>query len=200
MEEKTKLRILFVITISYMIFFMFASIFKTNYEFLYYTGIMVVFLFIISKYHKSLQMSSTLIAALSVFGMLHVMGGNLNIGAIRLYDLWLIPGVFKYDNLMHMVLLFLSTIFAYNLLYPHLDKKLEHSKILLSLLLILIASGFGAFIEIFELIGVLFFGSGPAVGNYLNNAFDLVFNLLGSILACVVLIRYHITLGLKKIM
>ncbi len=39
--------------------------------------------------------------------------------------------------------------------------------------------GLGAVAEIAELFAVLFFAAGEQVGGYLNNAFDLVFNLLG---------------------
>ncbi len=51
--------------------------------------------------------------------------------------------------------------------------------------------GFGAFNEIIELLAVLLFDATQQVGGYLNNALDLVFNLIGSIIACFFIIDYH---------
>ena len=51
--------------------------------------------------------------------------------------------------------------------------------------------GVGAGAEITELLAVVFFDASAAVGDYYNNAIDLVFNLLGSLTACGYLIIYH---------
>ena len=80
---------------------------------------------------------------------------------------------------------------AYNLLNPHLDKKIKHNKILLSLIIILIASGIGAFNEIIEFFAVVFFNAAKGVGGYFNNALDLVFNLIGAIIASFIITKYH---------
>jgi hypothetical protein len=42
-----------------------------------------------------------------------------------------------------------------------------------------------------EFTAVVFLGAQESVGNYLNNALDLVFNLLGSIIAVFFIFPYH---------
>ncbi len=152
---------------------------------------MSLIIIIVTVFHKKLHLSALMISGLTLLGAMHIFGGNIYIGATRLYDFWIIPEIFKYDNLTHAIGIFVATIISYNLLHPHLDKKIIHNKFFLSLVLILIASGIGSFNEILELFAVILFDVAKEVGNYLNNAFDLVFNLIGSIIACFVIIRHR---------
>jgi len=153
---------------------------------------MAVLILIVGLYHKKLHLSKTLLFGLTLLGLMHILGGNVHLFGVRLYDLWLIPEIFKYDNLVHGFGIFLATLVAYNLLRPHLDVKMKHNPYFLSLILILIAMGIGAFNEVLELGAVLFLNAGSGVGDYINNAFDLFFNLIGSVIACVFIIRYHL--------
>jgi len=77
------------------------------------------------------------------------------------------------------------------LLKPHINKKFKNNTALLALILILIAMGTGAFIEIIEFNAVVFLGAAERVGDYFNNTLDLVFNLIGSIIACFFIIYHH---------
>jgi uncharacterized membrane protein YjdF len=118
---------------------------------------------------------------MAAVGVMHLLGGLLNLGGTRLYDIYFIEGFFKYDNLMHTAMALVATIIGYNMLKPHLDHKTKHNKFVLSLILIAIAMGLGAFIEILEFTTVIFLGAAETVGGYFNNAIDLVFNLIGAI-------------------
>ena len=198
MEEKTKLQIMFYFTILYLLFFTMEAILKKNFEFLYYTFIISILISIIVFYHKKMHMTYNVMLGLVILGILHMSGGNLHFGGTRLYDIWIINGIYKFDNFVHMVGAFVAKLVMYSMLYPHLDKEIEHNKILLSFLLILLASGLGALNEISELIAVVFFNAAAQVGDYMNNIFDLVFNLLGSILACIYLMYYHHKIHNKK--
>ena len=191
LKEETELRILLFFTIGYLIFFTILALLNKNYEFLYYAIVMSSILFIIILYHKKIHLSPHIIAGLTIVGALHIFGGNIYLNGTRLYDIWLIPNLLKYDHLVHFIGTFTVTFVMYSLLYPHLDKKLEHNRILLSILLILIASGVGAFNEVLELGAVIYLNAAKQVGGYFNNAFDLLFNLLGSISACFFLMIYH---------
>ena len=51
--------------------------------------------------------------------------------------------------------------------------------------------GTGALNEVLEFGAVILFGAAKQVGDYLNNALDLVFNLTGSIIACFFIHPYH---------
>jgi len=76
-------------------------------------------------------------------------------------------------------------------LQPHLDSKVRHNPFFLSAILVLVATGFGAFNEIIELLGVVFFQAADGVGTYTNNAVDLVYNTIGAILASIIVVKYH---------
>jgi hypothetical protein len=51
--------------------------------------------------------------------------------------------------------------------------------------------GTGAFVEIIEFSAVVFLGAAEQVGDYFNNAIDLLFNLTGSGIACFFIMHYH---------
>jgi hypothetical protein len=70
---------------------------------------------------------------------MHLVGGTVNIAGIRLYDFWIIQGILKYDNVIHILSIFITTFVAYSIVSPHLDLKTKQHPILFSLLLILIA-------------------------------------------------------------
>lgn len=191
MKQETRLHILLIFTIAYLIVASVLAFINKNYEFLYYMIVMCVLMSIVLLYHKRFHLQNSIMVGLSLVGAMHVFGGTIRIGQTRLYDLWLIEGWLKYDHMVHLVGIFVATLVAYNLLYPHLDKKLEHNPVLISLLLVFVASGIGAFSEILELGAVLYLNAAQQVGDYFNNAFDLVFNLLGSLFACIILICHH---------
>ena len=190
MDDSKELKMVFWFTVLYLILFTGIAIVKGNYEFLYYTAVMSAALFLIVSYNKKIHLPKSIIFGLSMQGFLHILGGNLAIAGTRLYDVWIFP-YFKYDNFMHFTGIFIATLIAYNLIYPHLDRKIEHNPWSLALLLILIASGIGAFNEILELGAVVFFDAAEQVGDYMNNAIDLVYNLAGSIAACFFILKHH---------
>jgi len=192
MKNESQWQVILNFTIAYLAIGSTLAVTNKNYEFLYYTAGMSALIFIILLYHKRLHLQNTIIAGLAFVGAMHVFGGNIHLWGTRLYDIWIIQGLLKYDNLVHFAGIFVATLVAYNLLYPHLDKKLKHSPVLLALLIILVASGLGALNEILEFGAVLYLNAAQQVGDYFNNAVDLIFNLLGSIAACAVTVTYHI--------
>ena len=192
MQEKTELKIMFWFTIIYLTIFTLLAIFKKNYEFLYYTFVLSALILIIILYHKKLHLTNHIIAGLIILGILHILGGNIHILNTRLYDLWLIPpNILKYDNFVHTFGGFIATIVSYSFIRPHLDNKIKNNYLLTFIIITSIAMGIGAFNEIIELCAVLFFEATKQVGDYMNNALDLVFNLLGSIIACMYILKYH---------
>jgi len=191
MEEEFWLTIMFWFTVSYLIIFAVISYMKHNYEFLYYISVMVICIFIAVVYYKELHLPMTLMAGLTILGVMHVMGGNVYIGQTRLYDFWLIPHWFRYDQLVHTIGTMLATLVAYNLLWPHLQTHAKYRSFNIAIILVLIAMGIGAVNEVVEFGAVVFFNAAKGVGDYMNNAFDMFFNMVGSIIACTVIIRHH---------
>jgi hypothetical protein len=184
MKEENKLRLLVYFTVAYILVFLIPSIKTKNYEIMQNMAIMAVLVLIAVLTHKYLNVSLRVWISLSLLGFLNLAGGTFFIGSVRLYDFWFIPGLFKYDNFMHFSAIFVVTIIAYDIISPKLSSSFKKNKPAFSLLLILIALGVGALNEISELVSVILFDATEQVGDYMNNAIDLVFNLLGSIAAC----------------
>ena len=191
MDKKIKIRSLLYFTLTYILIFTLIAVTNKNYEFLYYTGVILALIAYIIWFNKKFPLSTSIIAGLSLIAALHIFGGNIHIDGIRLYDIWFIGNLLRYDNFVHLVATFIVTLVAYSLLAPYLDKKIKLNKIVLSVILILIALGVGAINEIIELLAVVLFGAAKEVGDYMNNAIDLVYNLLGSLLACLILMYHH---------
>lgn len=181
MKESIKLRLMFFIAILYLIVFGIWSIMIKNFEFLYYILLMFVVLILIVKYRKKFKISVPAISGLTLLGFLSAFGGVVYIGGTRIFDIWIIPNILKYDNVIHFCASLVLAVMIFDYFYPHLDKELKQNTFVVICMFTLLALGIGAFYEIFELIAVLFLNAAEGVGGYLNNAFDLVFNTLGAL-------------------
>ena len=192
MKEEYKIKIVSIFTAVYLVLFTIITLIYKNYEFLYYMFVLSILIGAIIYKYKNIHLTPHIIISLSILGFMHFAGGLFHIFGTRLYDIYLIKNILKYDNIVHSFGTFIATFIGYNLLKPHLSTKVKNNKFLFSLILIFIAMGTGAFVEIIELGVVAFLGSaGAGVGDYFNNALDLVFNLVGSIIASIVITYYH---------
>jgi len=180
----------------YIIFFGWLSLIKDNTEFFYYSIVALLALVVLFFLHKRVRFPLLLLVSLALWGALHFIGGLVHIEGVVIYELtWFGLG---YDNYIHLVSSFIVTIIAYSLLEPGLNKKIKGRKIYLGILLGLIGFGVAAVGEIVELAGVIFLGN-AGVGDYLNNAIDLVFNGLGATLASILIVRHHHKKDLIKV-
>lgn len=180
--------LLYFIFLYTLVFFVFAFLHR-NYQYIYFSLIMMILLLILRFVKKKLLLPNTIVFGIAIGGLLHMFGGIVYINGIRLYDypIW----VFHYDNFVHTYNSFIVSLLVYNLLEPYLHTSIKENKFLTWLILILMTSGVGTINEIIELIAVLFLNAGEAVGGYLNNAFDLVFNIIGATIGAFVLYIYR---------
>lgn len=184
-ENESKLKFVKYFTAMYLFLFALFSIISRNYSVLSKTLLISMILFFIFALNRKLNLPPIILAGLSIHGMLDIIGGSFYISGIRLYESWLVPNVFRYDNLVHAFGSFVFTFASCGVLESCLDKKIRNSRAALSLLLILITMGAGAFVEIMEFHSVIFLNRAKEVGDYFNNALDLVYNLIGAALACI---------------
>ncbi|MBU0962287.1 MAG: DUF2238 domain-containing protein [Nanoarchaeota archaeon] len=191
MIEKSRLKIISYVIILFILSLLVLLIINKNFELVFYIVEIAVLTLIVIFYHKHLYLTRNILFGLFLFAALHILGVYIYIGDVRLYDFWIISNILKYDNIVHFIGSFVAALIAYNLLFPYIDDKIKMKGIYLTLLLILIVSGVGAFNEILELVGVIFFNAAKDVGGYMNNAFDLVFNLLGVLAASIYLVYYY---------
>lgn len=176
--------------LSYLLFFSFRAYATRNIEFLYYVFAAAVLFLIVLLYYHQLKFTTPLLVGFVAHWFFHFLGGTLFIDDVRLYDLRII-GFVHYDNIVHALGIFVFTFIAYNLLRPHFELKIRKDLVPFCLLLFLVVMGLGAVSEIGELGAVLWFDASVRVGGYLNNAFDLVYNSVGAIAACLVLSWYE---------
>jgi len=189
MEIDGSKRIALAFTILYLVIFTIISLARKNYEFLIYLAVMLFFFFLILFFRKNIHLSSGAIWGLSLWGLLHVGCGNIYLHGVRLYDIRLLNLV-GMDHLVHAFGFCVATIVGYQLLRPFLKKEADKSYLIL-FLAVMIGMGFGALNEVIELFSTLVLKD-TGVGDYFNNAFDLVFNLVGAMIAaCIIKMRCH---------
>ena len=191
MDKEKELRLILVFTWIYLIFFILLAAARKNYEFVFYITVICLLTIITILHHKQLHLRPAIVGGLSLMGLMHLAGGNLYFNGIKLYDIYSFQNFIRYDQIVHTLGFFVATFVSYSLIRPYLDIRVKHHPLILSIILILIASGFGAINEVLEFAAVLFLGAAQAVGDYYNNAWDLVFNLLGTIAACLFIHPYH---------
>lgn len=183
--------LILVFTIVYLAAFTFHGVLNANFEFLYYTVLLSFLIYLVIYLHQRLHLGFFILFNLSLLGFLHLLGGNLYLGELRLYDYYFIPGVFKYDNMIHAYATFIGTLALYSLLISQFRTPVKKRFPVLALLLILMAIGMGTIVELVEFFAVIIFGVAEQVGDYYNNTLDLLFNFLGSIVATVIIYFYQ---------
>ena len=126
-----------------------------------------------------------------MWATIHLAGGNLSYQGTRLYDFIILPligepyNVLKYDQLAHIYGFFVATLTIYYVLKPLL--KTNHgSRVALSIVVVMAGLGLGALNEIVEFSATILMPQ-TGVGGYINNAIDLVTDLIGAVLAFIYL-------------
>lgn len=165
-----------------------------NWEFILYIVVVLLVGGAVMLFHARVQFSRGVLWLLSIWGLFHMLGGLLPVPhtwivdgeKFVLYSWWVIPGLLKYDHVMHIYGFGLSTWGCWQMIRSIMPRNLHHP---LELILAVLASnGLGAANEIIEFLAV---GVLPEtnVGGYINTGWDLVSNLIGSLIAAVI-IRY----------
>ncbi len=182
------------IYVSILILAVFTVIFlvKGNYEFLTYTITISFLIWLIQKTDKKFNYSQIGKFGFAIWLLLHFLGGSLKINGLRLYDNILIPifgeplNIFRYDQFLHAFCYFVFVFFVYAVVKNSL--KENTNKWITAFIIIFIAEGIGAINEIIELSTVVLFNT-QGVGNYYNNALDLVFNLMGASIGALIILK-----------
>ena len=170
-----------------------------NGEFIFYIVVMLVLVVALVAVHRRVRLSRPLLWCLSLWGLMHMAGVLLPIPASRhdadvsgvLYNFWLIRDWLKYDQVVHAYGFGITTWLCWQSLSARTLNEAGRPLAQTPGLMVLCAAagaGFGAFNEVIEFIATLTLPE-TNVGGYENTGWDLVFNLLGSALAALILYR-----------
>lgn len=190
----------FAFSVLYLMTALVAAITLQNREFLIYIGVTVVLMSITLWTHLQVRFHPVSLWGLSVWGLVHMAGGLLRvpdswpIGGETpvLYNLWLIPGLLKFDQVVHAYGFGLMTWIS----WQGLQKAFANRGVALTptlgtlTLCVMSATGFGALNEVIEFIATRILPK-TNVGGYENTGWDLVSNLAGSLIASLLIHATH---------
>lgn len=185
-EQRPILLINLIYLISFSIYFLSIK----NYEFLAYVGVVVFFLLLILATNRKVDYSNTLLWGLTIWGFLHMAGGSFRINGDVLYNFILIPlsetyKIFKFDQMVHIFGFGVATILIHDLIKPVL--RPEHKKhVVLGIVIVMGGLGIGAVNEIIEFFATVFIPQ-TNVGGYINTSLDLVSDLIGALIALIII-------------
>ena len=186
MEQFSRpLRRIVLFTALYLLVASFFSLQANNWEFVYYIGVMLVIGVLILFTYQRLALTQGLLWFLSIWGLLHVVGGIVPSmpgwpieGTKQVfYSMWIIPGLLKYDHIVHAYGFGIATWVCWQALKSSL--KIGEPRPGIIVLCVLGGMGLGALNEVVEFVATLFMED-TNVGGYVNTGWDLVANLVGS--------------------
>jgi uncharacterized membrane protein YjdF len=193
--------VLLIINLGLLLAFGTAFLLKKNYEFVIYVGVIIVCLALIYLTFFKVRYSTATLLGLTIWSLLHMAGGAVYINGVRLYEIILIPlsqtyPILRYDQVVHIFGFAAATLTMFDLLRPLLKKNLRHF-VALSVVVVMVGLGVGAFNEIIEaLVSAIVPSSG--VGGYVNTALDLIADLLGAALAMVFIKLWYLRCDTRR--
>jgi uncharacterized membrane protein YjdF len=189
---------LIVFTLAYLVVAVAGAFASGNKEFLIYITVMVVLIATVLWVDRRVDLSYGLLWCLSVWGLLHMAGGLLPVpeswpidGDNRvLYSWWLVPGILKYDQVVHAYGFACATWASWQCLQMGIATRagVDRSQVKPALGFMVLCAvagmGFGALNEVIEFTATLTVPE-TNVGGYVNTGWDLVSNMVGSSTAAV---------------
>lgn len=196
-NSPAKLLPVFLFNAAYMAAAVTGSIVQGNREFIFYIVVMVVLIGVMGLLHRRVRLTTGLLWAFSVWGLAHMAGGLCPLPAgwpyngdhAVLYSWWIIPERLKYDQVVHAYGFGVTTLLCWHILSNALRQPDGGALRPTFGMLVLCAAagmGFGALNEVIEFIAVLTIPN-TNVGGYENTGWDLVANLVGTILGALII-------------
>ena len=167
-----------------------------NQEFVFYLVVMCLLMAIAGYVHFQIKLSVAALWGLTVWGAAHMAGGLVVVpgqwptaGESRvLYNWWLIPNWLKFDQVVHAFGFGLMTWICWQGLQYSFRKSGAELRPSWGVLVLCVAGGmgFGAANEVVEFAATQLLPE-TNVGGYVNTGWDLVANLVGSVIAAVLI-------------
>jgi len=191
-SEKLVLGFTALYTVAFAVFF----IRNFNIEFIAYVGVIVCIFALLYATLDKTRIPASILAGISIWGLLHMMGGSIQtvdgvLYAWKIYPFFDGGGEFyilKFDQVVHGYLYAVVALLFLHLLRNYFANK--HSQILIGFIAIMASLGVSAVNEMIEFIAVLTVPDN-GVGGYYNTVLDIVFNFAGSLLAALGFYLFH---------
>jgi len=189
MIKNNFLKWLVIVDVLLIIFFAFHYYGLGNLEFVLYNLVLIAVIVVMGILHKKYNFSNYVLVGLSVWGLLHMVGGSTLLSSTRPYS-WVFidiitigdTPILRYDQVLHFYFYIVATLILYQILKKHLSRDAHWPTV--ATILVFAGMGVGAGNEIIEFLPAVFY-EGNGVGGYFNTLLDIVFNTLGAIAAVV---------------
>ncbi|MEK6927140.1 MAG: DUF2238 domain-containing protein [Nanoarchaeota archaeon] len=163
---------------------------RANYEFIIYLAVILVLFLLILFTNSKVNYPNYTLWGLLLWALLHLSGGGLSIKGQRLYELILIPisetyQIFRYDQFVHIIGFGVATLLVAHFLRQIINPPVKR-KILYTIILVMGGLGIGALNEIVEF-GATVIAPETGVGGYINTSMDLVSDLVGALIALIII-------------
>jgi hypothetical protein len=157
-----------------------------NWEFVFYILVVVGLGLVVLTIRRKTGFSSGLLWALSVWGLVHMIGGLVPVpeswpidGSKRVfYSWWIVPGYLKFDMPVHAYGFAVATWACWQGLHTATGCRPTLGPLTISALA---GTGLGATNEVVEFIATRLMDTN--VGGYVNTGWDLVANMVGAVIA-----------------
>ncbi len=174
-----------IINIANMLGFGIYYISKLNYEFIIYLSVVLAAFILVAATYKKVRYPVDVLTGLTVWAIMHMAGGAVRVGEVRLYELILVPlsnslPIFRFDQFVHIWGFGTTTLLCYHLVKPSLKDGARGFG--LWLIVAMAGLGIGAVNEILEFFVTLAVPE-SGVGDYINTSLDLIADIIGAILA-----------------
>ncbi len=186
-------------TLTYLTAALVASLWSRNGEFLFYLVVVAILLVVVAFVHLRLRLPIWALWGLSIWGLAHMAGGLMPVptswpigGETHvLYNLWLVPGWLKYDQLVHAYGFGLVTWICWLGVRRAFCSRGITIQPTVGLLTLCVAAGmgFGAANEVIEFLITRVLPE-TNVGGYTNTGWDLVSNTIGCLIAAVLIYTF----------
>ncbi|MGI8519830.1 MAG: hypothetical protein ACR2MC_04375 [Actinomycetota bacterium] len=179
----TEQPILCIASAGYLLAFVAFGLSSDRSQISFYAVFMVVAFALVVMTYSHFRLRPITLWGLTIWGFAHMAGGLLSIGGDVLYRFDLVPGVLRFDQVVHAFGFGFATAACWDVL----GEVIMHGRAVAhSVLALLGGLGFGAINEAIEFL-VTRIDPSSNVGGFVNTGFDLLFNTLGCALAATLL-------------
>lgn len=174
----------------YILGFTIFYLFKQNYEFIAYIGVLVLLFALVAVIQRKVKFDYLILWMLSIWGLLHMMGGGLRLPNGSVLYKWMVLNIFnggqggefvilKFDQVLHFYIYFVMSFVLAHVLITLVKKEIKPSHFYF--FVVLASMGMSIINELIEF-GIVLALPHTGVGGYYNTLLDLSFNTGGALI------------------